>query len=118
MKKIKNVLLNFKGERTGKLELDEKASYNLRVSNLKINSDLVEFLISQNVLNAAEAQNLTYCVRGGSTVSGCPMHHSITTKLAKKIYNTKRKRKTKVASSYVTEKTRVLDVLVYKTNTV
>lgn len=112
-KKTKGIILNLKGNINLKIQLDPETTYNLRVSNLKINSLLNDFLKERGVMQDKNLpENQKYIIRGGSDISGCPMHHSINTKGAKKIFSKNATKKKRVVSKYITEKTRVLDILV------
>lgn len=111
-KKQKNISLNIKGLVEKKIDLDDKTTYDLRYSNFKINEDLNSFLKQRGVLeDKGLSNNIRYIIRGGSSISGCPMHHSVNTKNPVRIFNKKRGRKTTVCSKYVTSRTRVLDIL-------
>lgn len=110
-KKTSTLLLNITGVVNKKIQLNEKNTYELRTANKKIKDDLLGFLQLKNLLKEHQLPGeLNYVIRGGSSVSGCPMHHSVSSKVAKKIFLKGAKKKRRVFPKYISDKIRVLDV--------
>lgn len=110
-KKIHTILLNITGVVNKKIQLNEKNTYDLRTANKKIKDDLKTFLEAKSILQEHELPaEVNYIIRGGSSTSGCPMHHSVSSKVAKKIFLKGAKKKRRVFPRYVSDKIRVLDV--------
>lgn len=110
-KKKQNLILNITGCVSRKILFNQKNTYEIHTSNLKLKDELNSFFEAKKVYEEYQLlRNCSYVIRGGSSSSGCPMHHSITGKNPKKIY-CGGKAKKRFFPRTVSEKIRVLDVL-------